>query len=167
VLEYAANGQYYWSSDCIRAHAEQSAREKGTTVDDWFRKLDSDIADSTGEFFQEVESVLKAGELRIVFFLEQAPSELKRLVEFLNKQMSLSEYCWWRPVSTRRRGQGRRTGGYSDSPNRRARLNERLRGEIARAGRTDWTASRRMLERRVWTSRASPEYAASTMRAKS
>ena len=91
VLEYAANGQYYWSSDCIRAHAEQSAKEKGTTVDDSFRKLDSDIADSTGEFFQEVERRLKAGELRIVFFLEQAPSELKRLVEFLNKQMSLSE----------------------------------------------------------------------------
>jgi hypothetical protein len=91
VLEYAANGQQYWSSDCIRAHAEQSAKDNKTTIDDCFQKLHSDIADSTEEFFQEVERRLKAGELRIIFFLDQAPSELKRLVEFLNKQMNLTE----------------------------------------------------------------------------
>jgi hypothetical protein len=93
MLEYAANGQQYWSSDCIRAHAEKSAKDKdnGTTLDDCFQKLHSEIADSTEEFFQVVERRLKAGELRIIFFLEQAPSELKRLVEFLNEQMRSTE----------------------------------------------------------------------------
>jgi hypothetical protein len=91
VLEYAANGQHYWSSDCIRMHAEASAKAKGTTVDLCFKDLQSDVADSAEDLFQQVENRLKAGELRIVFFLEQAPNELKRLVEFLNKQMNLTE----------------------------------------------------------------------------
>jgi hypothetical protein len=34
---------------------------------------------------------LKEGKLRIVFFLDEAPNELKTLVEFLNKQMVSSE----------------------------------------------------------------------------
>ena len=33
----------------------------------------------------------KSGDIRIVFFLEQAPPELKRLVELLNKEMSSVE----------------------------------------------------------------------------
>jgi len=91
VLEYAANGQYYWSSESIRSHAELSAKEHGTTVDELFQKLNSEVADSTTAFFEKVERRLQDGKIRIVFFLEQAPSELKRLVEFLNKQMTLSE----------------------------------------------------------------------------
>ena len=87
VLEYAANGQHYWSAADLRAHAEATAKENGTTADETFRKLRSDIADSVDGFFEEVERHLKAGEVRLVFFLEQAPTELKRLVEFLNKKM--------------------------------------------------------------------------------
>ena len=86
VLEYAANGQHYWSADAIHAHADATAKENGTSTDEAFRKLQSDV-DSVEDFFKEVERRLKAGEVRLVFFLEQAPTELKRLVEFLNKQM--------------------------------------------------------------------------------
>jgi hypothetical protein len=92
VLEYAANGRHYWSAADMRTHADATAREEyNTTVEDAFRSLQSVIADSTEAFFKEVERRLKTGEVRIVFFLEQAPVELKRLVEFLNTQMSSVE----------------------------------------------------------------------------
>jgi len=90
VLEYAANGQHFWSSESIRAHAGKSATSNGTTIDESIQKLQPSIAEPD-EFFSEVERRLKAGELRLIFFFEQAPHELKRLVEFLNKQMNLTE----------------------------------------------------------------------------
>ena len=91
VLEYAANGQCYWSGSDIRMQADATAKENGTTIEETFRKLQSDIADNVDSFFKEVERRLKSGEVRIVFFLEQAPTELKRLVEFLNRQMGSVE----------------------------------------------------------------------------
>src|SRR5262249_51814781 len=39
---------------------------------------------SVDTFFEAVERNLKDGEVRIIFFLEKAPNELKNLVEFLN-----------------------------------------------------------------------------------
>jgi hypothetical protein len=42
-------------------------------------------------FFERVEANLKEGQVRIIFFLEEAPNELKCLVEFLNKQMISSD----------------------------------------------------------------------------
>ena len=91
VLEYAANAQHFWSSEDIRAHAESTAKANGTTTQQSLGELQSDIAADPDAFFEEVERRLKAGDVRIVFFLEQAPAELKRLVEFLNKQMGTVE----------------------------------------------------------------------------
>ena len=91
VLEYAANAQYYWNADVIRKHAEATAQEKQSTVDELFSKVHSELADTSEDFFKEVEKKLKEGDIRIVFFLEQAPSELKRLVEFMNNQMGTIE----------------------------------------------------------------------------
>lgn len=91
VLEYAANAQYYWNADEIRKHAESTAQENETTVDELFSTVHSELADSSEAFFREVEKKLKSGDIRIVFFLEQAPPELKRIVEFMNNQMGTIE----------------------------------------------------------------------------
>ncbi|NLT67794.1 MAG: hypothetical protein GXX84_14425 [Acidobacteria bacterium] len=92
VLEYAANGQRYWSGEDLRAYADVTARQLySTTLEEVFSKLGSDISDSEEDFFKEAERRLKAGEVRIVFFLEQAPNELKSLVEFMNRQMETVE----------------------------------------------------------------------------
>jgi hypothetical protein len=87
VLEYAANAQHYWNAEDISAHAESTAKESQKTVEEAFRAIQSEIATSSEDFFKEVERKLKASEIRIVFFREQAPPELKRLVEFMNDQM--------------------------------------------------------------------------------
>src|SRR5207302_2774951 len=44
VLEYAANAQHYWSGDDIRIHAETTAKVNGTTSEQSFGKLQSEIA---------------------------------------------------------------------------------------------------------------------------
>jgi hypothetical protein len=91
VFEYVANAQYFWSGDDILGHAKATAMADSTSLEQSFGKLQSELADDPDTFFKEVERRLKAGDVRVVFFLEQAPIELKRLVEFLNKQMSSVE----------------------------------------------------------------------------
>jgi hypothetical protein len=91
VLEYAANAQYFWSADDLRAYADTTAKENESSLEKGIRELQSEFGDSVENFFSEFEKKLKASEIRIVFFLEQAPPELKRLVEFLNKQMGAVE----------------------------------------------------------------------------
>jgi hypothetical protein len=92
VLEYAANGPYLWNKDIIRKHAEASAKKRGRTLEQALRTLvEPEGTDSPEEFFNRVEENLKKSQIRIVFFLEEAPNELKCLVEFLNEQMLSSE----------------------------------------------------------------------------
>ena len=81
---------HYWTAADMQSHAEKTAQPT-TTAEQSFRQLETDIADSVGAFFNEVERRLKAGEVRIIFFLEQAPVELKRLVEFMNKHVDTVE----------------------------------------------------------------------------
>lgn len=88
VLEYAANGQHHWSGAVLRAHAENTAKKDNTTLENCLAQLHSERANGPSEFFEEAERRLKSGEIRIVFFMEQAPVELKRLVEYLNAQMT-------------------------------------------------------------------------------
>jgi hypothetical protein len=90
MLEYAANGQFYWSKETLRGHAEASAKVSKYSFEETFRNLHSGI-DSVESFFSQVLENLKEGQLRIVFFLEEAPNELKSLVDFMNKQMVSSE----------------------------------------------------------------------------
>lgn len=91
MLEYAANGHHYWSKEEMRDYAEQSASASGTTLEDKIRELQQGESDSVDDFFQRVEDNLREGQIRLVFFMEEAPVELKSLVDFLNKQMERSE----------------------------------------------------------------------------
>ena len=91
VMEYAANCQYYWSGDDLRSYAEETARAEGKSLDENFQAVEAELGDSPEDFFKEAERKLRASEIRIVFFLEQAPVELKRLVEYMNAQMTTVE----------------------------------------------------------------------------
>lgn len=87
VMEYAANSQYYWTSDDLRSYAEETAKAEGKSLGENFQAVEPEFGDSPEDFFKEAERKLRASEIRIVFFLEQAPVELKRLVEYMNGQM--------------------------------------------------------------------------------
>lgn len=91
MLEYAANGHYYWSKEDMRNYAEQVAKKNGMTLEEEIKRLQPEEPETVDEFFQHVQDNLREGQIRLVFFMEESPAELKSVVEFLNKQMERSE----------------------------------------------------------------------------
>jgi hypothetical protein len=47
--------------------------------------------DDSSEFWQRVKTNLRAGRIRLVFVADEIPSELRRIIEFLNEQMNPAE----------------------------------------------------------------------------
>ncbi len=91
MLEYAANGHYYWSKDEMLEFAEEASKKNGMSLTEEIKRLQREDPESPDEFFQHVQNNLREGQVRLVFFLEEAPPELKSVVDFLNKQMERSE----------------------------------------------------------------------------
>jgi hypothetical protein len=91
MLEYAANGHYYWNKEMIRNFAEKSAKKNGFSLEESLSQLRPDQEIDVDTFFEQVENNLREGQVRLIFFLEEAPMELKSIVDFLNRQMERSE----------------------------------------------------------------------------
>jgi hypothetical protein len=94
VFEYVANAQFYWTADFLKACAEETAQRKRTTLDMMVKGLqpDEDLEiESADDFFEQAISNLKEGIARLIFFLEEAPRELKSIADFLNRQMKRAE----------------------------------------------------------------------------
>lgn len=83
VFEYAANGHHYWNKATLHEYAAQENVNRPGS----FEQLATHDFPSPDAYFEEMERRLRAGEIRIVFFLERAPLELRSIVEFLNEQM--------------------------------------------------------------------------------
>lgn len=91
MLEYAANGVEYWSVDLLRAQAADQGEDVGRTLDDAVAELlEEPDADVEG-FWAEVAENLAAHRIRLLFAADQLPKELRRLIEFLNREMSRIE----------------------------------------------------------------------------
>jgi len=90
VLEYAANAHHYWDREQLREMASTSAGKRGCSIEDEFRRLD--ISDTEDGYFDRVVENLREGQLRIIFFLENSPDELRSIVDFLNRQTERTEF---------------------------------------------------------------------------
>jgi len=90
MLDYAANAVVYTSVERIRAEFEHHCEESGTTSDHALANLLGDNGD-VEHFWQNVNTNLLAGKIRMVFVADQIPAQLQRIVEFLNNQMSPAE----------------------------------------------------------------------------
>lgn len=90
MLEYAANGHHYWTREQLRTFAEKAAGD-GAALEAALERLRPTDDLEVAEFFERVQENLRQGQLRIVFFLEESPFELRSVVDFLNKQMERSE----------------------------------------------------------------------------
>ncbi len=91
MLEYAANGHHYWTGDQLRAFAQESAAKVDKDFEEIFAQLRPTDDLEPEEFFEKAEENLRAGRVRLVFFLEDSPYELRSVVEFLNRQMEQTE----------------------------------------------------------------------------
>lgn len=90
MLDYAANFQSFWDADKIASTFEAACHQVGTESEDVLAEfLGSDL--TSERFWTSVESNIRAGKLRLMFVADHIPSELRRIVEFLNKQMNPAE----------------------------------------------------------------------------
>jgi hypothetical protein len=109
MLDYASNAVTYWPIAVLRATFEQTARTRGTdgvrAVAELIR-AEANTVDGTASgggvvgdpvreavegFWSRLETNLQAGRIRMVFVADRIPEELRRIVEFLNRQMHLAE----------------------------------------------------------------------------
>lgn len=90
MLDYAANASAQWNDDALRTIFEQSCEAAGHDPEEVVRNTFDSITD-VDAFWAAVRTNLAAEKLRLVFVADSIPSELRRIVEFLNGQMAQTE----------------------------------------------------------------------------
>jgi hypothetical protein len=90
MLDYAANFQSFWNAERIAAGFEATCLQAGTDADATLTEFLEPPA--TAEWFwSAVDTNIQAGKLRLLFVADHIPTELRRIVEFLNIQMNPAE----------------------------------------------------------------------------
>ena len=86
MLDYAANAVVYWPIEQLRLVFERRCESDGLDSE---AVLEEVLAGGDVEtFWEQAGANLKAGRVRLVFIADQIPRELRRVVEFLNEQMT-------------------------------------------------------------------------------
>ena len=90
VLDYAANAVVHWSIDQVISEYEKQCSDDGVNPD---QRLETFLGEDRDpdEFWGTVKTNLQAGKVRMLFVADAIPSELRRIVEFLNVQMDPAE----------------------------------------------------------------------------
>jgi hypothetical protein len=90
MLDYAANATLHWPVETVRARFEARCESQGLEPGETLAQglgLEGDPE----AFWQQVKTNLQAGRLRLLFVADRVPVELRRIVEFLNDQMTPTE----------------------------------------------------------------------------
>jgi hypothetical protein len=90
MLDYAANAVVYWPVEQLITEFKARCQAKGADPDEEIRDrlgIDSD----TEALWERMSTNLQAGRIRMLFVADRIPPELRRIVEFLNRQMSPAE----------------------------------------------------------------------------
>ena len=90
VMDYAANASRLWTMEQLLAAASGQALADNTTVDAGVARLGGSYSDANS-LMQAAADKLARNDIRIILFMEEAPPELKTIVEFMNKEMSTVE----------------------------------------------------------------------------
>lgn len=88
MMEYAAHARRTWNVERIRRVFEERAIDDGLNPEEVLSELLQPEEDLEVEgFWQQVETNLRAANLRLLFVADTIPDPLARVVEFLNEQM--------------------------------------------------------------------------------
>ena len=90
MLDYAAHAVLYWSIDKLRVTFEQTCATQGRDPGQALEALLGPAVDQE-QFWQQVNTNLQLGKIRMVFVADMIPPELQRIVEFLHSQMDPAE----------------------------------------------------------------------------
>ena len=89
MLEYAANAVQYWPIEQLQIQFEKQCKD--TSIDPNIRLAELIGSNDISEFWQNVNNNLRTGKIRMIFVSDNIPSELRRIVEFMNLQMNPAE----------------------------------------------------------------------------
>lgn len=91
ILDYAANCQVSWTWESIRLAFESTCADNEAQPDAVLADfLDKDV--TADQFWANVKTNLQAGKIRMLIVADHIPTEVRRIVEFLNKQMDPAEF---------------------------------------------------------------------------
>lgn len=90
MMDYAANAVTYWPSGLIRDTFAATCQKSQIDPDEAFVRFLGDEQDPA-DFWATVQGNLRDGNVRLIFVADRIPSELQRIVEFLNERMSPTE----------------------------------------------------------------------------
>lgn len=90
MLDYAANAVVHWPVERLRARYETRCEAMGLVPEEELQALIGLEADPD-QFWKQVQDNLQVGRIRLIFVADVIPIELRRIVEFLNQQMSPAE----------------------------------------------------------------------------
>jgi hypothetical protein len=90
MLDYAANAVAYWPVEEIKAKFESRCKNDADDPETELMGLLGEGQDIS-TFWQSVKTNLQAGRVRLLFIADEIPTELRRVVEFLNSQMDPAE----------------------------------------------------------------------------
>ena len=90
MLDYAANATEHWRVDHMRERFAANCQRNGV---DATRKLKEFLGDNVDpeDFWEKANRNLQDRRLRLLFIADIIPTELQRIVEFLNEQMNHTE----------------------------------------------------------------------------
>jgi hypothetical protein len=90
MLDYAASGVAFWSVEEIRTRYERTCGERNIDPN---ARLAEFLGPEGGrdDFWQRVKTNLQAGRIRLVFIADKIPPGLRRIIEFMNRQMDPAE----------------------------------------------------------------------------
>lgn len=95
MLDYAANAQRYWPADRMRSMAaiQHGGAEAADAAMMMFLGLESaeDVVAELEAYWARVDENLRNGRVRLIFLADRLPAELRRVIEFLNDQMTKAE----------------------------------------------------------------------------
>lgn len=89
MLDYAAHARMSLSADRMADWLEAAAQQRGKTGADTL--LEVFAIDDADDFWQTVATNLESERFRLVFVADSIGSELRRIIEFLNSQMTRTE----------------------------------------------------------------------------
>ena len=91
MLDYATNAVSYLSAEKIRGFYEQTCKDNGVDAEQHLQEVLDDEETNLETYWQRLQKNLKAGRVRMLFVADHIPNELRRIVSFLNEQMSPAE----------------------------------------------------------------------------
>jgi hypothetical protein len=91
MLEYAASAIACWPAALIRSRFEARENDPAAELAAFLQGDAGETPQTADQFWQTVDTNLRAGRVRLVFVADVIPPELRRIVEFLNTQMNPAE----------------------------------------------------------------------------